>query len=266
MLYSRPPTDSTLCPTKIGGQALPLHSFTQLDASTRQSGVYTEGRLRQPRTTSGSSTLEGISQYHVPESERWQPLQESQCPEGLPITSSMPFLEDFLPPTATPQPGNSQDSTSGTDQSVSPTSTDHLQGPDTGVTVLQHIGGPYRRGSEDHVAVTFSPFLETDFLSSIPSEDFKYLQHTACLQIPQRNNCDELVRAYFLYVHPHLPLIDEGKFWDTYRTSQSSEPSASRMSLFVFRAMLLVACSVSPAWFNPSLSLVSFFKTMPLSA
>ncbi|EXJ74878.1 uncharacterized protein A1O5_01574 [Cladophialophora psammophila CBS 110553] len=80
-------------------------------------------------------------------------------------------------------------------------------------------------------------------MSRVPPEDFDYLDHIGCFQLPQRNCLDELVRAYFLYLHPHLPLVDEGKFWETYLNRQSVVHLTSRVSLLVFEAMLLVACS-----------------------
>jgi len=118
---------------------------------------------------------------------------------------------------------------------------------DAATQAAQMFEGSYQPNPKDHVTATCYPFVDTDFMSRIPVEDLNYLDHLGCLQLPQPNDLDEIVRAYFLYIHPHLPLIDEGKFWDTYLNRQvgSGVRNPSRIPLFVFQAILLTACSVS---------------------
>ena len=84
-------------------------------------------------------------------------------------------------------------------------------------------------------------FLEAGPLSHIPPEDFTFLEHKGCFHLPSRTILDEFIREYFLHVHPVLPILDERQFWDVYLADGRGH---KRMSLFLFRAMLFVSCSV----------------------
>jgi len=87
-------------------------------------------------------------------------------------------------------------------------------------------------------------FLETESLSHIAPEDFKFLENKGCFHIPQRPILDDLVREYFLHVHPGLPVVDERLFWEMYLLG-GRRPECRKVPLFLFRAMLFVSCSVS---------------------
>jgi hypothetical protein len=97
-------------------------------------------------------------------------------------------------------------------------------------------------------------FLEMESLSHIAPEDFKFLENKGCFHIPQRPILDDLVREYFLHVHPGLPVVDERLFWDMYFLG-GRRPECRKISLFLFRAMLFVSCSVSA--FNRELTVIS---------
>lgn len=56
---------------------------------------------------------------------------------------------------------------------------------------------------------------------------------------------DQIVRQYFLHVHPLLPILNEGDFWEMYYNKRSGESMS--MSLLVFQAMMFVSCNVSVA-------------------
>lgn len=75
-------------------------------------------------------------------------------------------------------------------------------------------------------------------------EDARTLEVNGCLHIPIRSTLDIIVREYFLHVHPTLPILDEGKFWNVYR-NKDRRKNYPRISLFLFQAMLFVSCSVS---------------------
>lgn len=79
-------------------------------------------------------------------------------------------------------------------------------------------------------------------VSQLPLIDLQYLESLSCFQIPVRHLLDEIVRAYFLYVHPHLPILNEADFWSMYSGEATGE---LKMSLFVFHAMISTACGVS---------------------
>jgi hypothetical protein len=98
-------------------------------------------------------------------------------------------------------------------------------------------------------------FLKAETLSHIAPEDFKFLEYKGCFHIPPRPILDDLVREYFLHVHPVLPVIDERLFWEMYFPGRR-RTGDRKLPLFVFRAMLFVSCSVSES--NRTLSLVTF--------
>lgn len=60
--------------------------------------------------------------------------------------------------------------------------------------------------------------------------------------MPIRPFLDDLVQHYFLYIHPFLPLINEGDFWELY-CDKSCDPPKRPMSLLLFQAMLFAACT-----------------------
>lgn len=88
----------------------------------------------------------------------------------------------------------------------------------------------------------YYPFLFVDKVSDLPLDDLQYLESISCFQVPVRHVLDEIMRAYFLYVHPHLPILKEAEFWRMYSGDTSG---GFKMSLFVFHAMISTACGVS---------------------
>lgn len=102
-----------------------------------------------------------------------------------------------------------------------------------------------RQPPQNHVAATSYPYLDIGCMLSVPLQEFRYLDHCGCFHLPSRDHLEELVQAYFIYVHPHLPLIDEAEFWDIYSKRRPGGRSATRIPLIVLEAILLVASSVS---------------------
>ncbi|CEL10217.1 hypothetical protein ASPCAL13341 [Aspergillus calidoustus] len=82
------------------------------------------------------------------------------------------------------------------------------------------------------------PFICAKIDPDLPDCDLNLLQQRGCLSIPVRGPLNELIREYFLHVHPNLPVINEADFWDTY-TNSRPEP----IPLMLFQAMLFAACS-----------------------
>ncbi|KAI1628071.1 hypothetical protein EDD37DRAFT_291051 [Exophiala viscosa] len=236
-------TDSSVHTLPLNGQPLPQNDFALQSADTRQSASYAEHELSHPRGTSATD-LGHLSQYDGEGGERWQLQQQNQLAETSPSTMNLAVSTTVgLSAASDAHVDTSRLAELGAGQTTSSASTTSPRCSGGGMQAVADMGRPTQPRSRDHVMSVCYPFLETDFISSIPPEDFQYLDHIGCLRMPQRIHLDELVRAYFLYVHPHLPLIDEGKFWESYLSSQPGARSASRMSLFVFQAMLLVACS-----------------------
>lgn len=102
--------------------------------------------------------------------------------------------------------------------------------------------------TSQHIDVIYSyyGFLESESLSHIPPEDFKFLENKGCFHVPARPVLDVFIKEYFLHVHPVLPLLNEGQFWDMYLgDTRLGTSSSTKISLFLFRAILFVSCSVS---------------------
>ena len=238
--------DSSVHTMPLGGQLLHEAGFAVQDAEN-QSLSYADNGLRPSSGTSVVPGLGQLSQYYGAGRETWQLPQENHLVETSPSTLNMAASTTIgLSAGKDSQVDTSRLADMGAGHTTPSASTTSPQVSGSGVQAMADIGRPTQPRSRDHVISICYPFLETDFIPSIPPEDFEYLERIGCFQMPQRIHLDELLRAYFLYVHPHLPLINEGKFWEAYLSSQSGSRSASRVSLFVFQAMLLVACSVSP--------------------
>jgi hypothetical protein len=116
------------------------------------------------------------------------------------------------------------------------------------------------------VLFSYYPFLELDIMSHMSAQDVNFIEQQGCFRVPTRPALDEFVREYFLHVHPSLPIIDEGEFWNMYAHRGNLPPDRSRMSLFIFQAILFASCSVctgssSPAFKSTSLT----FKVVCIS-
>lgn len=108
--------------------------------------------------------------------------------------------------------------------------------------------GEGQRIADAEVMFSYYDFVEAESMSHLAFEDFKFLEHKGCFHLPSRPILDELVREYFLHVHPALPVLDEGAFWRVYSGSNKRDAHQTQsppIPLFVFRAMLFVSCNVS---------------------
>ena len=101
---------------------------------------------------------------------------------------------------------------------------------------------PVAPNTQADVIYSYYDFIEAESVSHLAPEDFKFLEFKGCFHLPTRPVLDELVREYFLHVHPMFPLIDERDFWDAY-LSFGARSGQKKIPLFVFRAMLFVSSS-----------------------
>ncbi|KIW98273.1 uncharacterized protein Z519_01857 [Cladophialophora bantiana CBS 173.52] len=95
------------------------------------------------------------------------------------------------------------------------------------------------------VIYSYYPFLSADAISQLVLEDVRYLERLGCYRLPSRASLDEFVKAYFRYIHPHQPILDEGDFWRAYTSTSAMQTMT--ISIFVFQAMLFAACSFVPS-------------------
>ncbi|KAI0109037.1 hypothetical protein GGR51DRAFT_118512 [Nemania sp. FL0031] len=116
-----------------------------------------------------------------------------------------------------------------------------LQGFDS----LANLGVPFWAGEHPaavNADITYSyyPFLAINNLHNVIPQDVNFLESQGCLRIPTRAILDEFVQQYFLHVHPLLPFLNEGDFWNLYCNQGCP---GEKMSLLVFQAMLFSCCN-----------------------
>jgi hypothetical protein len=74
--------------------------------------------------------------------------------------------------------------------------------------------------------------------------EIRSLERQLCFQVPSGAVLDEFVRQFFLYVHPCLPMLNEGVFWSMYSKRPHAGPEVLSCSLVVFQAMLFASSRV----------------------
>lgn len=106
----------------------------------------------------------------------------------------------------------------------------------------QHFSqDPYDKRVED-VGPPEYPFIDSQFLSSLPPEDVVFLFSKGCRTLPDEDAIDEFARQYFKRLHPSVPVVDEVEFW---RIVYQQDGCSGKISLFVFQAILFAGCPVS---------------------
>ncbi|KAI3393263.1 hypothetical protein diail_4522 [Diaporthe ilicicola] len=92
------------------------------------------------------------------------------------------------------------------------------------------------------ISYTYYPFIEVNNLSNIPPQDVNYLDFQGCLRVPTKTILDEFVKQFFLHVHPIMPLLDEGDFWEMYASQSLGTHGFNRISLLMVQAMMFSVC------------------------
>jgi hypothetical protein len=155
-------------------------------------------------------------------------LQEDQ------YTLSVPALEN---PVTTPETSSN-------------TALSSLPNPDHSPKTSKHATSTRKaqtpRTNNSFVPFSTYQFLQPNDLEHISPEDISFLEEQSCFQIPSRPMLDEFVAHYFLHVHPIIPMIEEGDFWDSYtKAEQDRDPNLLQLSLTLFQCMLFSVASVS---------------------
>ncbi|KAH8662431.1 hypothetical protein BX600DRAFT_542086 [Xylariales sp. PMI_506] len=102
--------------------------------------------------------------------------------------------------------------------------------------------GEERTTIEPWLLFSSLPYITLKDIHSLAHEDILLLRSKGCLNLPPKAALDDLIRHYFLYVHPTLPVINEGGFWSMYSRRQLCTTRVTLLSLFTLQAMLF-ACS-----------------------
>lgn len=87
---------------------------------------------------------------------------------------------------------------------------------------------------------SFYPFVHLSVIK-LSARDFASLEPAKALQLPSQPHLEKFVKQYFRFIHPFLPVIDEGHFWQIYLGDKSQDAS---FSLFVLQAMLFATAGV----------------------
>jgi hypothetical protein len=78
----------------------------------------------------------------------------------------------------------------------------------------------------------------------MPHQDINFLDLEGCFRVPVRSILDQFIEQYFLHVHPMMPLLNEGDFWDMYDSLSDTPPR--NLSLLLFQAILFASCPFIP--------------------
>ena len=75
--------------------------------------------------------------------------------------------------------------------------------------------------------------------SHLSNDDLDYLVKKGAFTLPPPAVQESFLRAYFLFIHPFLPVVPEDESWREY------EHDLNRTSLVLYWSMLFAACPVS---------------------
>ncbi|KAL2214556.1 hypothetical protein CC79DRAFT_151218 [Sarocladium strictum] len=103
-----------------------------------------------------------------------------------------------------------------------------------------------RPAARPMVLYSHFPFLAMNNIHMIAAEELNFLELQGCLHFPIERFMNDFVQQYFLYVHPFMPLIDEGEFWEMYHGNGTQATERSTISLLVFQTMLFSSCTFVP--------------------
>ncbi|THC97202.1 hypothetical protein EYZ11_003311 [Aspergillus tanneri] len=90
-----------------------------------------------------------------------------------------------------------------------------------------------------HVVYSAYPFLEFHGEKALDQDDMAYLAAKGCLSLPDKTVIEEFVKAYFLHIHPAMPIADEAEFWEIFYMRDEKTPR--RLSLFLFQVILFAS-------------------------
>lgn len=74
----------------------------------------------------------------------------------------------------------------------------------------------------------------------LTSQDVAYLRSKGVFSVPDDNVCQALLKAYFIHIHPILPVVDAAAVLTSFRNG-----GASAVNLLLLWSMFSVAANVS---------------------
>lgn len=76
----------------------------------------------------------------------------------------------------------------------------------------------------------------------IPTEDLEFLSKKGALQLPEETLRNELLKAYFKFVHPFMPLLDRKEFMEI---TMGVDTTRKKIGLLLFQAVMFAGSAVS---------------------
>ena len=114
---------------------------------------------------------------------------------------------------------------------------------DTRIDTRIDIRSDDRSDTRSHPAIAYDGGFPMNNSSFLSSNDIDFLESQGCMKVPEQIVLDQVVRQYFRYVHPLLPLLDEKETWAAY--NHSTTRSKTRIPLVLLQAMMFASCNVS---------------------
>jgi hypothetical protein len=105
--------------------------------------------------------------------------------------------------------------------------------------------------SSNYVRYTSYPFVEADNLDGLSQETIQFLETMNCFHLPKPAILDEFLQHYFLHVHPNIPMLDEGDFWEIYH-GNAGKTRGGVIPLSLLQSMLFASTPVRPRHINPT--------------
>ena len=85
----------------------------------------------------------------------------------------------------------------------------------------------------------FSRHIPSSLQHSIGQDDLDTLRRKGVFELPSKDVCDGLIRCYFRYVHPYVPMIEVSHFLDRYE-----QDGLQGINLILLWSMLFAASNV----------------------
>jgi hypothetical protein len=106
------------------------------------------------------------------------------------------------------------------------------------------FGGVFDICSSPRQPVQRHILLTSKTSTFLSPEDKEYLQYKGVFSLPQRETCNELLRAYFHHVHPLTPVVDATTLPHLYPTGDNQQHN-----LLLIWSIFFVAANVKPISF-----------------
>lgn len=244
-----------------GGGALMPDGHTLLDNSNAMDFAYDDDD-ESPPLDSLTTTFPQDTEPSLGNLSSGQPLQQQQPPGDRAKSSFLdPGLLSFdaVPPAPPPPPqatasffptnsNHNNNNNSNNNQDWFSSCIPDASSSDLRMYPIQAETTTSRHYSTLHpnsVVYTYYPYLTLDNLYNCMPQDVDFMEAEGCFHLPTRATLDQIVRQYFLHVHPLLPLLHEGDFWDMYYNRRGDGEEPLKMSLLVFQAIMFASCNVS---------------------